>query len=221
MPSFLEDRQGRFWVGTIADGLVLYDREAGPSRASATPRPAQALRATTSARSPQTTNGTLWVATDDGLCRLRRHGTFTCPGAGPAAAATPSSRDELYALHAMRDGGLWAGGRSGLVHYDPDGVVPLHGRHERPARRRRLRHHRGRARQPVAEHSGGLSEFDLTGCSRTVWAWAAAERTLGTGASRAPDGRLYVGGTGGLLAFYPRQRIATATPIRRRWPSPR
>ncbi|HEX9950392.1 MAG TPA: two-component regulator propeller domain-containing protein [Rubricoccaceae bacterium] len=213
--AFFEDRAGQFWVGTLSDGLLLYDRAAKTARrfrARAGQRGAlisDNVRALT-----QTADGTLWIATADGLCRLESAagaGAFACPGRGTGAAAGDSALvgDDLYALHASTDGSLWAGGRNGLVHVDESGAV-----------RRYTAADNGLAGETVfailpgdrdylwLSTSGGLNQIEPTsGVASSRLGVGGADRTLGTPAARAPDGRLFVGGADGLLAFYPRQVV--------------
>ena len=211
--AFLEDRDGRFWVGTIADGLTLYDRAAGTAQSLRSRSGQAGTLASNNVRAlAQTADGALWVATVDGLCRMDRPGgggTFTCPAPGNALVA-----DELYALHAARDGGLWVGGREGLVHLDASGEVTRYTEAETDLP--------GDAVFAITADesgnlwlstSGGLSQFDPVTevFSNRLGEGDGGERTLGTAAARAADGRLYVGGTSGLLAFYPRQ-LTTKNP---------
>ncbi|HEX8385101.1 MAG TPA: two-component regulator propeller domain-containing protein, partial [Rubricoccaceae bacterium] len=211
--AVFEDREGRFWVGTIGDGLLLYDRAAGTAEPLRN-RPGQpASLASNDVRAiAQTTDGAVWVATIDGLCRMDRAeggGAFTCPGPGNALVA-----DELFALHAGREGELWVGGRSGLVHYDARGGATRYtsATTDLPGDAV-FAITRDEADNLWLSTSGGLSQFDPVTevFSNRLGEGAGAERTLGGAAARAADGRLYVGGTGGLLAFYPRQ-LATKNP---------
>ena len=207
--TFFEDRAGHFWVGTVADGLILYDRAARTARVvRAAPGRPGALANDNIRALAQTADGAVWVGTDDGLCRMDRPGgPFTCPGDGADDAATPFVRDAILALHATRDGSLWIGGRSGLLHLDPDGETTRFTVAETDLP--------GDAVYAITEDetgslwlstSGGLSQFDPpTGVFSDRLGTGGADRTLGSAAARAPDGRLYAGGASGLLAFYPRQ----------------
>ncbi|HEX8297778.1 MAG TPA: two-component regulator propeller domain-containing protein, partial [Rubricoccaceae bacterium] len=209
--AFFEDRAGQFWIGTLSDGLLLYDRTAQTSRRFRA-RPGRGALVSDNIRAlAQTADGTLWIATVDGLCRLESAagtGTFACPGEDvPGNAALVD--DDLYALHAASDGSLWAGGRNGLIHVDKDGTV-----------RRFTAADNGLAGETVfailpgdrdylwLSTSGGLNQLEPTsGVASGRLGVGGADRTLGSAAARAPDGRLYVGGADGLLAFYPRQVV--------------
>ena len=112
-------------MGTLSDGLILYDREAHTSQSFRHGIARPGTLASNNVRAlAQTADGALWVATADGLCRFDGTQTFTCPGAGSSAAGGVGSiTDDLYALRATPDGSLWAGGRAGLVHVDRDGTT--------------------------------------------------------------------------------------------------
>ena len=214
--SFFEDRQGRFWVGTRTEGLLLYDRTAKTARrfrsrvGQAGAGAAGALASDDVRALAQTTDGALWVATSEGLCRL--DGTrFTChddaAGGEPAGEDPPFVEDDLYALHATRAGDLWMGGRTGLLHLDADGNVA---RYTATANGLPgdvvLAILEDEKRNLWLSTSGGLTQFDpATAVPAGSLGAGGADRTLGTAAARAPDGRLYVGGADGLLALYPRQ----------------
>ncbi len=209
--TFFEDRQGRFWVGTRTEGLLLYDREAKTARRFR-PRLGQARAGAVGAIASddvralaQTADGALWVATSEGLCRL--DGTrFTCHD-DASGEDQPFVEDDLYALHATANGDLWMGGRTGLVHLNADGEVArftaasngLPGDVV-------LAIQEDEKRNLWLSTSGGLTQFDpVTAVPAGSLGAGGADRTLGTASTRAPDGRLYVGGADGLLALYPRQ----------------
>ena len=203
--AFFEDRDGRFWVATSNTGLFLYDRTAEAGRSFG--REA-GLASPDVLALAQTPDGTLWIATAGGLCRMAAAvGSFTCPGRGNALLA-----GETFALHADRDGGLWAGSRGGLAHYDRSGALTRYtsAATDLP----------GDAVYSITEDeagtlwlstNGGLAEFDPV--TRIFAArpgvGRGAGRTFGRAAARSPDGRLYIGGPSGLLTFDPRQVEAT------------
>jgi diguanylate cyclase (GGDEF)-like protein len=94
----------RLWVGGFTGGLSEFQPPAFPTPAPAVPNHA-AIQTLLSAR-----DGTLWIGTTGGLCRLRPdRDAARCP-AEPGELATPS----IYAL--IEDGDrLWVGGSMGLV----------------------------------------------------------------------------------------------------------
>ena len=204
--AFFEDRQGRFWVGTRTEGLLLYDREAETARRfRAGIGQAGALASDDVRALAQTTDGALWVATSEGLCRADG-ARFTCHD-DARGEDQPFVDDDLYALHATRAGDLWMGGRTGLVHLTAEGTV------ERFTAAANglpgdvvLAILEDEKRNLWLSTSGGLTQFDpTTAVPAGSLGAGGADRTLGTAATRAPDGRLYVGGADGLLALYPRQ----------------
>ncbi len=206
--TFFEERSGHFWIGTVAHGLILYDRAA---------RTAQFIRARIGQKGAlasdnvralaQTADGALWVGTNAGLCRMDGPGgPFTCADEAEGGAA-PVVRDDVLALHATRDGSLWIGTRSGFVHLGADGKTTRFTMADSDLP--------GDAVSAITEDesgtlwlstSGGLSQFDPpTGVFADRLGTGGVDRTLGTAAARAPDGRIFAGGAGGLLAFYPRK----------------
>ena len=216
--TMLETRDGRFWVGTLARGLALYDRDTGEAQFL---RPARAGRAAPPSDRPaanrpgsdarvrslaETDGGALWVGTEDGLCRMESAGAFACL---PALDG-----QTVYALHA--DGRtLWAGTDSGLVRLGGAGVT---------------RYTADETDLPGADvyaivpdetgtlwlaTSGGIARFEpvTETFAPRLGGGGGTERTLNTAAARGPDGRLYFGGTRGLLAFDPQSlRARNAIP---------
>ncbi|MDT0631383.1 two-component regulator propeller domain-containing protein [Rubrivirga sp. S365] len=220
--ALFEASDGRFWVGTAARGLALYDRDTGEARwvrpappgaggqsgvGQATSGPSGAPRVRAMA---ETGDGALWVGTDAGLCRIGRGEALACP---PEVAG-----QTVYALHAS-GGALWAGTDAGLVRLggaasggasttrytaeatdlpgdDVYAIVP------------------DETGTLWLATSGGVARFEpVTETFAPRLGGGGTERTLNTAAARGPDGRLYFGGTRGLLAFDPQSlRARNATP---------
>ena len=103
-------RGGDLWVGTLDGGLLRFRGGAFTH----VPLPSATVRALHEAR-----DGTLWVAMDRGLARLRKGGS---PDVAEMFAAT-----YVYAFHEDPDGSMWLGTSGGLyVHrqgeFEPAGV---------------------------------------------------------------------------------------------------
>ncbi|MEM1055995.1 MAG: two-component regulator propeller domain-containing protein [Bacteroidota bacterium] len=215
--ALLEDRAGRFFVGTLDGGLVLLDREAGQSVAyTHSPDDPSSLAHDNVRALAEDARGTLWVGTAEGLCRLgsvAETAQFTCFRGAPGDPDALAS-GFINALHAREDGSLWVGTSAGLHRVDTDAPE------------------RGIQRFTEAETdlpsddvlaivedddgflwistSRGLARFEpvtATFQQRTLGGEGTA-RTLGGAATRGPDGTLYFGGTNGLLAFEPTQLAA-------------
>ena len=128
--SLLEDRQGRLWVGTARQGLLLLDRDknlfvqAWPPPAGRPKAPPKVFRLFEDAE------GKVWVGGDNGLSRL----VFPkSPGGGAVlesvlrdsgGSAGPES-SIVYDIVQDRSGVIWAGTYGqGLIRFDPeDGVL--------------------------------------------------------------------------------------------------
>ena len=196
--AMLETEDGRFWVGTAARGLALYDRDAGEARflgrggAPSARLPGGRVRSLA-----QTRDGALWVGVEGGLCRLDRAegaGAFSClPGMDGAT---------VYALWA--DGGtLWAGTDAGLARLGGAGVERY------TAAATDLPGDDVYAVVPDESGtlwlatSGGIARFEPVTETFAPRLGGGGERTPATSATRGPDGRLYFGGTRGVIAFDP------------------
>ena len=208
--TFLEDDRGRFWIGTLSQGLALYDRAQGTAEfltAEANGLATNDVRALA-----EDAFGTLWVGTDDGLCRLVGADRFDCLEAGEEGLED----GWVDALYARDDGSLWIGTRGGLYRLDtndPDGGLTRFAAETSDLP--------DDAVYAIVEDEsgflwlstgGGLTRFEpLTQTFRPRLGDQDAERALNTAAARAPDGQLYFGSARGLLAFYP-QSLAAQNP---------
>ena len=218
--AVLEDRAGRFFLGTLGGGLALLDRETGRSVAYAhSPNDPASLSHDNVRALAEDARGTVWVGTAEGLCRLDRaaeDARFTCFRAAPA---DPDALADgfIHALHAREDGSLWVGTRGGLHRVDTE--APERGIQRFTEADTDLPSDDVLA--IVEDDDGflwlatsrGLARFDpvtATFQQRTLGGEGAA-RTLGEAATRGLDGTLYFGGTNGLLAFEP-SRLAALTP---------
>ena len=191
--AILEGQDGRFWVGTATRGLALYDRDAGEAQFLTGRRGGAggALRVRSLA---ETEAGALWVGTETGLCRLSG-GALGCLPALDGAT--------VYALHA--DGRtLWAGTDGGLARVEGARVTRY------TAEATDLPGDDVYAVVPDdtgtlwLATSGGIARFEpVTETFAPRLGGGGAERIPNTAAARGPDGRLYFGGTRGLLTFDP------------------
>ena len=216
--SLLEDRQGRFWIGTIANGLIQYDR-AGDRAVfyRAEPGRANGLVSDHVESLAEAADGSVWVGTSEGLCRVDRAGDtgdFTCfrPGSGE----TDLREGYVQALLARDDGSLWVGTRGGLHQLDTEAVEEGFA-------------HIGDADTLPGDvvyglledaegtlwvsTNGGLVQVEpvTEAVGRRLTLESGAERSLGGAMAQDAEGRIYVGGTAGLLSFNP-QQLASFNP---------
>ncbi len=209
--SLLEDSAGRFWVGTLSRGLGLYDRESnrmlfyGGRLGQAGALPDSRIRDIA-----EDADGRVWVATAGGLCRLDRAsdtGEFTCFEGDD----TPS---DPVSLHTRADGTLWVGSMNGLFRLDtraPEGGFTAYttANSDLPG---------DQVHAIVEDEYGylwlstndGLTRFEPVTelFTRRLGSGDAVDRSLNGAAALAADGRLYVGGTSGLLVFHPQRLVA-------------
>jgi ligand-binding sensor domain-containing protein/signal transduction histidine kinase len=114
------DGQGKLWVGTTGDGLLLLD----PALGRAQPAPGaqevgDVVTAVTRAR------GRLWIGTPTGLLWRDAHGRLGRVGLGAGPAA-----NYVHALREGRDGTLWVVTRGGLSALDPGSELAHSWRHD-------------------------------------------------------------------------------------------
>ncbi|GAB5533937.1 MAG: sensor histidine kinase [Rubricoccaceae bacterium] len=216
--SLLEDSAGRFWVGTVSRGLYLYDRATDRAvRYGAEPGRTNGLVSDHVESLAEAADGSVWVGTSEGLCRVDRAGDtgdFTCfrPGSGE----TDLREGYVQALLARDDGSLWVGTRSGLHQLDTEAVEAGFA-------------HIGDAETLPGDviyglledadgtlwvsTNGGLVQVEpVTGSvGRRLNLGSSAERSLGGAMAQDAEGRIYVGGTAGLLSFDP-QQLASLNP---------
>ena len=209
-----EDSRGRFWIGTGANGLILYDRESGRSVQYGVDGGLASDHVESFA---EASDGSLWVGTTNGLCRVDRagdEGAFTCFKSG----SRPNDLRDGYiqALLAQEDGSLWVGTRGGLHRFN---VKAVEEGFEHVGRNEGLP---GESVYGILEDaagtlwvttSGGLVQFEpVTGTvTRQLALGTGANRSLGRALALDREGRIYVGGTAGLLSFDP-ENLAALNP---------
>ncbi|MGB3544994.1 ATP-binding protein, partial [Rubrivirga sp.] len=199
----LGDGEGTLWVGTETQGLLRYDLEGGTSSRVWVSAGAEVTALALGAR------GALWVGTAAALCRLDiPTSSATCfeAGSGPQSLASGT----IQALRAQPNDALWIGTDAGLHRADVDDLEAGFQRYlasttDLPD---------DDVLAIVEDGDGflwlstgaGLSRFEpLTETFAQRAGVADADRTLSSASTRAPDGRLYVGSTRGLLTFDPGQ----------------
>jgi ligand-binding sensor domain-containing protein/signal transduction histidine kinase len=206
--SILEREAGDFWIGTLANGLVRYDRAEGT--AEFLRRGASGLSSDVVRALAEDAGGALWAGTDAGLCRLgdaAEGARFVCLRADPAEPTRLAS-DDILSLHARTNGSLWVGTPRGLHRLDTRDVGA--GLTRYTAEETDLP---GDAVYAIVEDdagflwlstSGGLTRFEpVTETFHRRLEGQDAERALSGAAARSPDGQLFFGSERGLLAFYP------------------
>ena len=208
--GLFEDSRSRLWIGTRADGLLLYDR--ATERAVAY-RPnaadASSLASDEVFAIAETPDRKIWVGTAAGLCRVDNAGdtgAFTCfaPGSEP----TDLAGGRVSALLARSDGELWLGTDAGLARLDTGdlnaGFTPYtEADTDLP----------GASVYGIVEDesgflwlstSGGLTRFERSTEVFTSRLGSDGDAPVYNSAiTRGPDGRIYAGGTAGLLSFLP------------------
>ncbi|MEL6614811.1 MAG: two-component regulator propeller domain-containing protein, partial [Bacteroidota bacterium] len=219
--ALLEGRSGDLFIGTLGDGLVRFDPASGEATTYTHDPAATSSVAHDNVRAlAQDARGDLWVGTQEGLCRLDAAsgaGRFTCYRAAPSDPEALAS-GAIQALHIREaDGSLWIGTSGGLHRLDLSAPEAGFSRFTQATSDLP-----GDAVLAIVEDGSGflwlatnrgLTKFDpatSTFQQRTLGGEGAA-RTLGNAVARGPDGRLYFGGTNGVLAFDPTQ-LSEANP---------
>ncbi len=116
----LEDSQYRFWVATSGNGLHLFDREQGVSKATYTTKDGLAhnnVRAII-----EDDAGLLWLSTDEGLSRFDPEtetfvNFYTADG-------LPSNIFHEHAHFKSKSGEIFFGGAEGLISFFPEDIKP-------------------------------------------------------------------------------------------------
>lgn len=118
------DSDNRIWAGGITGGLEVYDQVNDRFRQwkhdHAKP---DSLSSNEVWSIAQTTDGTLWVATQNGLDRMRADGKGFDHVPLQIKGARPESSDAIRALLATPDGRLWIGAEKGLYLREPGGSM--------------------------------------------------------------------------------------------------
>jgi signal transduction histidine kinase/ligand-binding sensor domain-containing protein/CheY-like chemotaxis protein len=122
--SLLIDRDNRVWAGGISTGLVVYDQKSGRFRhwTHDDHRP-DSLASDEVWGLAQTADGSLWVATDSGLDRLRPDESGFEHVQTNIHGEPAGSFGQTRALLAGADGRLWIGAQGGLYVREPDGTM--------------------------------------------------------------------------------------------------
>lgn len=118
------DCENRIWAGGISSGLISYDQRGGRFRQwqhdEAKP---DSLSSNEVWSISETTDGTLWVATDDGLDRMRPDGDGFDHLALDSVGERAPSFGQIRALLADANGQLWIGAKRGLYLRRGDGTI--------------------------------------------------------------------------------------------------
>ncbi|MFC5437268.1 two-component regulator propeller domain-containing protein, partial [Rhodanobacter umsongensis] len=122
--ALLVDRDNDVWTGGISTGLIMYDQRRGRFRhwTHDDTKPAS-LAGNEVWDIAQTADGSLWVATESGLDRMRpdRSGFDHVPR--NVAGEPAGSFGQTRALLADADGRLWIGAESGIYLRETDGTM--------------------------------------------------------------------------------------------------
>jgi signal transduction histidine kinase/ligand-binding sensor domain-containing protein/ActR/RegA family two-component response regulator len=122
--TLFADSHNRIWSGGISGGLEVYDQANGRFRLwQHDEGDAASLSSNEVWSIAQTTDGALWVATQDGLDRMRADEAGFDHAPLQPGASKPASSESIRALFAAPDGRLWIGAESGLYVRSTDGRV--------------------------------------------------------------------------------------------------
>ncbi|MFC5441489.1 two-component regulator propeller domain-containing protein [Rhodanobacter ginsenosidimutans] len=194
------DCENRIWAGGISTGLISYDQRSGRFRHwehdDAKP---DSLSGNEVWSIAETSDGTLWVATDHGLDRLRADGNGFDHLALDAAGEHATAFGETRALLADADGRLWIGARRGLFLRHGDGTisrVPIDRSFEGDVGM--AWHIEGGHGEVRVSMTGGLLIIGSDGVARPVANKALAARRIPS-STRDAQGRLWIGTMDGLL----------------------
>ncbi|MDJ0839592.1 MAG: two-component regulator propeller domain-containing protein [Acidobacteriota bacterium] len=129
--AILEDRKGRIWIGSVADGLIRYDRASGKmTYRRHDPRTANSISGDYVSSIYEDANGALWLATLNGLNRfdpeLEVFKVYRHDPGNPRSL----SNDKVSIIYGDSAGVMWVGtgpnfknsfvdGSSGLNRYHP------------------------------------------------------------------------------------------------------
>ncbi|MEP7185731.1 MAG: ATP-binding protein [Rhodanobacter sp.] len=122
--TLFADRDNRIWAGGISDGLEVYDQASDRFRhwKHDDGKPAS-LSSNEVWSIAQTSDGALWIATQNGLDRMRADGKGFDHVPLQIDGTQPVSSEAVRALLATSDGRLWIGTESALYRRDPDGAI--------------------------------------------------------------------------------------------------
>ncbi|MCW8809274.1 MAG: ATP-binding protein [Rhodanobacter sp.] len=198
--TLLVDRDNRIWTGGVSSGLTVYDQSTGRFRHwEHDDQHLDSLADNEVWSIAQTTDGALWVATQDGLDRMRPDGSGFDHVPLDIGATHVASFGTTRALLAESDGRLWIGAESGLYLRNADGS--LHRVPVDPAFHGDMRKiwaiEGGNGEVRVALE-GGLLIIGTDGVARPVARQALSSLRIMSSA-RDRQGRLWIGKPDGLL----------------------
>ncbi len=122
--ALLIDRDNRVWTGGISTGLIVYDQKSGRFRHwTHDERQPSSLASDEVWSLAQSSDGSLWVATENGLDRMQADENGFEHVLKRVDGAPPDSFGQTRALRAGSDGRLWIAAESGLYVREPDGAM--------------------------------------------------------------------------------------------------
>jgi signal transduction histidine kinase/ligand-binding sensor domain-containing protein/ActR/RegA family two-component response regulator len=194
------DCENRIWAGGISSGLISYDQRSGRFRQwqhdEAKP---DSLSSNEVWNISETTDGTLWVATDDGLDRMRPDGDGFDHLALDSEGEQAPSFGQTRALLADANGQLWIGARRGLYLRRGDGTitrVPIDPAFQGDVGT--VWHIDGGHGEVRVAVTGGLLIIGADGVARPVGNGQLDSRRVPS-STRDAQGRLWIGTVDGLL----------------------
>jgi signal transduction histidine kinase/ligand-binding sensor domain-containing protein/ActR/RegA family two-component response regulator len=198
--SLLIDRNNDVWTGGISTGLIMYDQRSGRFRQwrHDDTQPAS-LAGNEVWAIAQTADGSLWVATENGLDRMRPDRSGFDHVLRNVAGTPAASFGQTRALLAGSDGRLWIGAESGIYLRESDGTirqVPVDSAFDGDVGKSwRIDGDHGEVRVSL---TGGLLIIGADGVARS-----RASRELATqrimSSTRDAQGRLWIGTADGVL----------------------
>jgi len=122
--TLMVDRQGRLWAAGLNAGLNRYDEASGTFRHwKHDPKQPDSVASDRVWAIAQTTDGTVWVGSTDGLDRMRADESGFEHLADPVFGATPAAVGTVAALHADGFGRLWIGSSHGVFVREANGTI--------------------------------------------------------------------------------------------------
>ena len=197
--ALLIDRSNRVWAGGLSSGLAVYDQSTGAfEHWTHDASVADSLASNEVWSLAQTADGQLWVATQDGLDRMRADGRGFEHVPLQLAGAPATSFGVTRALLADAAGRLWIGAESGLFVRERDGTlrrVPVAPEfHGDLAKVWRIDGSNGEVRISL---SAGLLVIGADGVARPLVGSQQSKRVLSS--TRDLQGRLWLGTGDGML----------------------
>jgi len=198
--TLLVDRDNRIWTGGISTGLIVYDQESGRFRHWMHDEGQSSSLASNEVWSlAQTTDGSLWVATEDGLDRMLPDESGFEHVSMNAAEEPYHSFGQTRALHADDDGRLWIGTENGLYLRDANGTtrrVPVDASFRGDVGKAwRIEGDAGEVRVSL---TGGLLIVGADGVARPLAGDRLASRRI-MSSTRDLQGRLWISTADGIL----------------------